>query len=449
MNEARHARRLPKDTGPSPWSALLDPAGPSRRLDETLTADWVVIGAGFAGLAAARRLTQLRPDDRIVLVEAVRIGEGPVGRNTGFMIDLPHKLASEDYAGDAAEVDRSETRQNRAAIAFARDAVRDYRIPAEAFEESGKINAAATEKGDALNHSYAERLTELGEAHQLLSAAEMRDVTGSEYYTSGLHTPGTAMLQPSLYARGMAAGLAASGVDVFEESPVLSIQRANGLWRAKTPKGAATSPKIILAVNGHAESFGYFRRRLVHIHLYGSMTRALSQDETRVLGGDARYGLTPSDPMGSTVRRLSGTGGDRLIIRNRVSYTPSLETTEARADRISAAHEKDLMARFPLLSGVEMEHRWGGRLCLSLNEAPAFGEIDEGVFAACCQNGLGAARGTLSGMAAADLAAGGDAPYAAELLAAPTPKRLPPAPIDTLGAVATLRWKEWRAGREK
>ena len=68
--------RLPKDPGPAGWAALLpEPPGP-RLLEEERTADWLVIGAGFAGLAAARRLTQLRASDRVVVLEATRVGWG-------------------------------------------------------------------------------------------------------------------------------------------------------------------------------------------------------------------------------------------------------------------------------------------------------------------------------------------------------------------------------------
>ena len=58
---------LPRDPGPAAWNALLPPAAPAIELSENTSADWLVIGAGFAGLAAAKRLSQLRPEDRIVL----------------------------------------------------------------------------------------------------------------------------------------------------------------------------------------------------------------------------------------------------------------------------------------------------------------------------------------------------------------------------------------------
>jgi len=288
----------------------------------------------------------------------------------------------------------------------------------------------------------------LGEPHELLDAAQMKALTGSDYYLGGLYTPGTAMIQPALYVRGLADGLAKAGVQLFENSPVTAIERSGTDWTAMTPEGRVTAPKVILAVNGHAESFGFFRQRLMHIMLYASMTRCLSEDEVRSLGGEAAWGCTPSDPMGSTVRRITGSGGDRIVVRNRVSWDPSMEITDARLDRMVPDNERAFRARFPMLADVGMEYRWAGRLCLSRNDVPAFGEIKPGLFAACCQNGLGTAKGTLAGMLAVELATQNPSEMLTGILAEPKPERLPPAPIAAVGAAVLLRWKEFRAGRE-
>ncbi|TDB01193.1 FAD-binding oxidoreductase [Halomonas marinisediminis] len=73
----------------------------------------MVIGAGFIGLAPARRLAELRPGDRVVLLEALRVGLGASGRNTGFVIDLPHKRNLE---GDDLERKQKMLSLNCAAI---------------------------------------------------------------------------------------------------------------------------------------------------------------------------------------------------------------------------------------------------------------------------------------------------------------------------------------------
>ena len=89
-------------------------------------ADVCIVGAGFAGLSAARRLRQIAPDCHIVILDAGRVAEGGAGRNSGFMIDLPHELTSSDYAGAGPSRDRELTRLNRHAIDFAAAAVADY-----------------------------------------------------------------------------------------------------------------------------------------------------------------------------------------------------------------------------------------------------------------------------------------------------------------------------------
>ena len=210
--------QLPRDPGPAGWAKLLPDLAPARVLDEAKQADWIVIGAGFAGLAAARRLSQLCPTDQIIVLDAMRIGDGPAGRNSGFMIDLPHDLASDDYGG-ALQADIDQTKDNRMAISFAADMARDFGLSKEAFDQCGKINAAATDKGERHNVSYAKHLAAMGESYKTLNAAEMQDMTGISYYQSGLFTPGAAMIQPAMFVRGTAQGLSSNRVQLTKISP--------------------------------------------------------------------------------------------------------------------------------------------------------------------------------------------------------------------------------------
>ena len=105
-------------------------------------------------------------------------------------------------------------------------------------------------------------------------------------------------------------------------------------------------------------------------------------------------------------------------------------------------------ARFPALAGIGMDHAWAGHLCLSRNGVSVAQEVETGVFAACVQNGLGTARGTLTGIAAAERALGQTSDIATFFAAQDAPSRLPPRPFLDLGANAVLRWKEWQAGTE-
>ncbi|OMH36270.1 FAD-binding oxidoreductase [Motiliproteus sp. MSK22-1] len=447
MTKVIQVTRVPKDTGPAAWNAILEAATPYPQLDGDITADWVIVGGGFTGLAAARRLSQIASGDKIIVLEACGLAEGPAGRNSGFMIDLPHDLNSETYAG-AADEDLKQIRLNRAAIDFTAQLAKDFGMSQQVFMGCGKVTGAASSRGEKHIQSYLQHIKALQEDYRLLDGAEMKALTGIDFYTQGLYTPGAAMIQPAAFIRQAARGLSKT-VSIYENSPVIEMQLgADHLL--KTPKGKVRTKNIILAVNGHIQSFGYFNKKLLHAFTYASMTRPLTPEEVERLGGEANWGVLPADPMGTTVRRVSNLmgSGDRLTVRNHFTLNQSLEVSQAQIQSAAKSHDKAFRARFPMLDTVPMEYRWGGRLCLSLNSVPAFGELEERVYSAACQNGLGTVKGTLSGMMAADLAANVDSAILREYMAYDPPSRLPPEPFLSVGANATMRWKEWLAGSE-
>ena len=188
------------------------------------------------------------------LLEAGRIGDGPAGRNSGFMIDLPHVLSSEDYAGNL-DNDRRQLALNRRAIEFALDAGDEYAMDDEIISQSGKINGAATARGMAANIAYAHHLDRLGESYELLDAAQMQARCGTGYYRHGLFTPGTVMLHPAAYVRGWPRGFHTGYGST--RTVGLQMQHNHGVWQARTAGGAVSAPRVVMAMNGHIESFAF------------------------------------------------------------------------------------------------------------------------------------------------------------------------------------------------
>ncbi len=438
------ARRVPQHRGVAAWDAILPPQAEPNPLEHELTADVVVIGAGFAGLSAARRVLQLDPGASVCVLDAGSIAEGAAGRNSGFMIDLPHDLASEDYAG--AGDDRAVIALNRQAIDFARQAVEEFGIRPDFFDPSGKVNGAVSSAAEQHNKSYAAHLSTLGETSEVLDAQQMHELTGSQYYRSGLFTPGTVTLQPAGYVRGLAKGLRNQGVAIHERSPVTEIARCGSDWQVTTPRAAVTAPRVILTVNGHLESFGVAQGQLMQLFLFAVMTPELDADTLKTLGGASRWGITPSDPMGTTVRRIdTGQGGNRIVTRTCAALRSDMTSTPADLKRAAKVMQSKFDARFPQLAGIKMEYEWAGHLCLTRNGVAMMRQVEEGVVAGCVQNGLGTARGTLTGIGAAELAYGVQSEITRFFSAEQEPPRLPPQPIRDVGANVVLRWKEWKA----
>ena len=445
----RPIKRLPVNTGISGWEAISTRTAPIRTLERHITADWLIIGAGFAGLSAARRLSQLLPDQKIVVLDANEIAKGTAGRNSGFMIDVPHNIAAGEYSAADDRAATLEIAQNRLAIRFAADVAAEYGMSRDIFDPSGKINAAATPRGMKLNSDFARSLSRIGESHELLDGAAMREITGSNYYLGGLRTTGAVLIQPADYIRGLAAGLG-SKIDLFEHSPVVELSREGKSWKARSKKGSVVAPKVILGVNGHIQDFGHFAGRLLHIFTYASMTAGFPQDVAGGKGtGAERWGVLPADPMGATVRKFTTNGLCRIVIRTRFTCDQRLQVSDARVAQIAAEQRRSLEARFPELAVVPFEFSWAGALCLSRNHVPAFGELEENLYSACCENGLGTVKSTLAGVMAAELATTSPSETLAAYMAQPQPTRLPPEPFVSLGANAVIRFQELRAGRER
>ncbi|EPN50693.1 hypothetical protein A245_27353 [Pseudomonas syringae pv. actinidiae ICMP 19096] len=390
----------------------------------------------------------MRPDDHIVVVDAHEAAKGPAGRNSGFMIDVPHSLSSGEYSVAGETATAQEIVQNRFAIDFAAQAASEYGMSATTFDPSGKINAAASERGLKLNAKYAESLRLIGEPYELLDAAQMREITGSSYYCGGLRTPGAVLIQPAQYIRDLVDGLG-DKISLYERSPIIELSRSGSDWKAFSHHGSVTAPKAILAVNGHVEDFGHFQGRLLHVFTYASMTAAYSHDSfSRNVTGLPRWALLPADPMGATVRKLSDGGQSRIVIRTRFTYDPSIQVTPKRVADIAREQRHSLNVRFPELQGTPLEFSWAGRLCLSRNSAPAFGEVEENLYSACCENGLGTVKSTLAGVMAADLATETVSRFLDAYRRSPEPSRLPSKIITKLGVDSVIRWNALRAGRE-
>ena len=56
-------------------------------LSSDLDSEWLIVGAGYTGLSAARKLGQLYPNQKILLVDAQLAGEGASSRNSGYLVD--------------------------------------------------------------------------------------------------------------------------------------------------------------------------------------------------------------------------------------------------------------------------------------------------------------------------------------------------------------------------
>jgi glycine/D-amino acid oxidase-like deaminating enzyme len=434
-----HISVLPKDPRPSGWYAILPEPPPIRRLSGQQKADWVVVGAGFTGVAAARRLAEIAPNSRIVLIEAQRAGMGASGRNAGFIIDVPHNA---DAAGNGMEANRRMLKLNRFAIGWLQELVEKHQIRCD-WQARGQYRVAATPAGVRGTEPIVGLSGALDLPHEVLSRTQIAERLGTSYYAAAVYQPGTILMNPAALVRGLAYSLPAN-VDFYEESAITDIDYGPP-HRLRTPSGEIATPKLILATNGFTDGWGFLERHLIRLVTYASITRPLTDKQLASLGSDENWGATCSIRMGSTVRR---TADNRLMMRNRFRYGGDTGMSDGELARARRSHIDALKARFPQLGEPQIEHTWGGFVCLSRNSAPFWGELTPGVLASVCCNGVGVPKGTFAGRALAEYALGQDTDLVRDLSTFPKAANHGVGPFIGLATSARLAYHQWRAGRE-
>lgn len=427
-------KRLPKDDNTNGWSAILPDRTPHAPLQGDVTADWLVLGGGYAGLAAARRLAENCPDQKIALIEAGQAGENASGRNSGFGIDLPHNVGS---SLDELEGSHRFMRLARMAIDHLEDVVNTHAIQCN-WKRAGKYHTAVSERGtkEVLEPFRAE-LEALGEPHDWIDRDALRVKLGSPHFTAAVYTPGGVLMNPAALTRGLADTLPRN-VTVYENSPVTKAAFENGI-RLTTARGSVRAPKMIMAANGFSEQFGFHRRKFLHLIAHASLTRPLTEAERAAYGVAEPWGLTPVNAFAGITMRY--TDDHRILIRQGLEYRPSQRVGTNEHAAVQARHKALFDARFPMLRGVDMEHSWSGFVCLSRNGAPAFGQLAPDIWSAVCQNAVGVTKGTFGGILAADMATGRDNPLTEDMLSLGEPDLLPPRPFLDIGVRARFRWE--------
>ena len=432
---------LPADDPSCAWFHLSPKREAAAPHSGKTSARWVVIGAGFTGLAAARQIAHHHPGDAVVLLEAQEAGYGSSGRNSGFAIDLPHDIGAPDYIGDPATAAMN-LRLNRAAQEIIKKQVADHGIDCQ-LHPVGKYQAAIEPRGIAVLDAYRSGLDKLGERYEVVAEADLPERIGTRFYKKALFTPGTILLQPAALVKGLADSLPAN-VALYEHTPITEVEYG-GKTILRHAGGEIVADKLILANNAFASGFGFLRRRLLPVFTYASMTRVLTRQEQADLGGAPVWGIIPADPFGSTLRR---TPDNRLLVRNSFSFNPDGRRNDGFLGRVARHHRISFERRFPMLPSVEFEYTWGGAMSMSRNHMAHFGQLAPNVYGALCCNGLGITRGTITGTLLADWLAGERNEMIDFLLSSPGPNPNPPQPFLSVGVNLNLSWGQRRAGRE-
>ncbi|HET9249417.1 MAG TPA: FAD-binding oxidoreductase, partial [Actinomycetota bacterium] len=370
------ATQMPADAGRSWWlrDALLDdPGEPAQALQGDVTADVVILGAGYTGMWTALHLTELDPGIDVVLLDQDIAGGGASGRNGGFVNSFWSELEYlEQRFGEQATIALCDAGEEsvRALGSFCDEHGIDawYRADGEYVVAASDDQAGRWADGVLA----AERLG-VNEHFQVLTGVQMRERISSPVFRGALYRKVGATVHPARLARGMRRVLLGRGVRFFEHTPVTRFGAGEPAV-AETPGGAVKAGAAVLALNAWAHHWKRFRRTVVIRGSYIVLTEP-APELLKEIGWTDGSGLADMRSAIHYVRttpdgRIAfGIGGMQPNLARRIG--PRFAYDE-QAVRIAT---RDLRRMFPGFADVPIEAAWGGPIDVSGHHLPTFGTI--------------------------------------------------------------------------
>lgn len=376
------ADRRPDDT---PSSAV-----PHAEVVGRQSADVVVVGAGLTGLATAQRLAEAGPGGDMVVVDAGIPGAGASGRGTGLLGPRvgPSIERSRLRFGDATAI-----RMHQASVEAVQQVISLIdRLGVDCDLRLGEqIVLARSMRGAAILRARAQAYRELGVDVPERSAAELRQLLDVPSL-GGLAYRMAATLNPSAVVSGLTRSLTASGVRRYDNSPVLMLDQEVGLPVLRFPRGSVRTGTVVFAVNGYSDRLSLGVGTVLPIEVHAVATAPLPTVTRRALGWDHGAAILDIEPL-APYFRLTGDG--RLVLGGGDAIYPvGLARSQLGARRTGVWNwlERRLHNLHPDLVAVPVEHRWAGRIGLTLDDLPvvgrAAGRQDVWFAGGCCGHGL-------------------------------------------------------------
>ena len=410
-------------------------------LDKNEDSEWLIVGAGYTGLSAARKLCQIYPNQKILLVDAQLAGEGASSRNSGYLVDT----TLNDGFTSNKELDDYKKKVDiyKLGIEAVKRFIREYQVDCD-WNECGKYFASSKQEDRKILDNFSDILSKLGFEHNLLSNRELKKKLGTNFYNTALHTKGGILLHPGKLARAMIDTLP-ENLNLYENSSLLDWGKKNDEIICKFKNGSIRTKKIIFATNGFLKSLGIKSNYNFPITLTASMTRSLTKEEYKSIGQPKEWGVLPVKPMGATIRM---TKDRRILIRNTAEVYNPYQMSKSELDKRSLKQKIGIKKRFPELSDNIIQSSWSGIVSRTRNSSQIFEKIDDNVFVAGCYNGSGIGVGTLFGEQIAIKASNENTNEIEIIEARNKPTLLPPDPFLSLGIKARLIYERLRASSE-
>lgn len=425
------------DSRLSLWLAEYGEYSPNPPLGGDVAVDVAVIGGGFLGLSTALALRRRDASLDVAVLEAKTVGYGASGRNGSFaMTVIGLGFGTTAMLRGRAYLQRAhrymEQCVDRLDVFIDEEGLRCDKI------RPGFLRVATTPGYVRRLQKQVALMNSLGfEDIEWFDGPMTRKLVDSKRYRGALWEPRLVLIDPAKLVREEKRVAVESGVQLFEQTPVLAIAQPNGTgdnYRLLTPLGAVTATKLVFATNAYSRAFEDLTRLQVPAFTYMIATEPLSEEQLAPIGWHERQGIEDARNL---IHYYRLTPDNRIAIGGGpVGMTRDCGLDADENERAWHHLEQHLHWLWPHLADVAITHRWGGPFSVTLDLTPALGYVGDqrrAVYGLGCI-GHGVAMSYLNGVVLAELLLEGTRDVATECPF--VNRRVVPWPAEPLASIA-------------